>query len=418
MTRVSTRTPGAGPTAAHPHAVRGPGLSRAVQCAAAMHHQRIAFTLLLGLSAAACVEDEAATYDDEPVLAEATEELSVSDSVRSGFYLPVTPSTLRGPDWRVQVVGTNASGYVAWDIQPEPGLWGTPNPTVVATPVAARYVAAAQDGWGRTVIFAVTGSLLLRTQQTQPGSRIYNNWIYVDSAVMEREPSLAIRPDGKLVVAYVSSTGRVKTSTQTASGGAWANAVDAGYATTGTPELVRDRQDRLELFVPRATAPCGFTYSRQRVKNGADWYAPINVSSACFTTVTVGYADDATDVLGRTAAGSISHLTRDTSDALFRTGTQSFAGNAAIPTIVAKDDGRLFAFTGFTGCPTGFPAGSPGCGTYYGAQREGGGWWSWQPFLRTTSASAVAAVDSIINNTYLFALTGSSREYTRSLFRY
>lgn len=380
-----------------------------------MHHRRISMSmiaLLFAASLGACVDDDAA-------LGEATEPLTLSDATNSGFFAPVTPAVFRGADWRVQVTGVNASGYVAWDIQREAGLWGTPNPTVVALPLRARYVAAAQDAWGRTVIVAVTGSLLMRTQQTTPYARTFNNWVYVDTAVMEREPALAVNQDGRLELAYVSSTGRVKTMAQTAPGGAWGSAVDTGFATTGTPELVRDRQARLELFVPRPAVPCGFVNTRQRAANGAQgWFPATTVASACFTTLAVGYADDATEVFGRTAAGAIRHHTRDGSDLLFRTGPQSFGGNTAPPTLVAKDDGRLIAFTGFTSCPNGSRPGTYGCGDYYASQREaGGGWWAWQPYATAIAASAVAGVDSIINNTYVFAAIGST-QYQRFLFRY
>lgn len=416
MTRVSTpATRRAEPGRAEATTCATAALSRAVQWGAGMQQRRIALSslvaLLLGGSLAACV-------DDEPTLAESTEELSITDSVPSGFYPPVTPAVFRGTDWRVQVVGANASGVVAWDIQPEAGLWGTPNPTVVATPLTARHVVAAQDAWGRTVIYAVAGSVLLRTQQTQPNSRVFNNWIYVDTSVMDREPSLAANQDGRLELAYVSSTGRVKTLWQTSPAGAWSSAFDTGYTTDGTPELVRDRQQRLELFVPRATAPCGFLYSRQRAPNGwQGWFPAANVAGGCVNTLAVGYADDATDVLGRTATGAIHHHTRSGSDYVFQAGPQSLFGrNTVRPMFVAKDDGRLFAFTAFNNCLAYNPTTS--CADYYAAQRESGGWWAWQPFTRSRATAAVAAVDSLINNTYVFLLISPSAPYQRALFHY
>jgi hypothetical protein len=90
----------------------------------------------------------------------------------------------------------------------------------------------------------------------------------------------------------------------------------------------------------------------------------------------------------------------------------------AQPSFVAKDDGRLFAFTGFTSCQNGSPPGSIGCGTYYASQRDGGAWWAWQPYAISRGAAAVTAVDSIINNTYTFTLLDSTTQYTRSLFHY
>jgi len=374
-----------------------------------------ALTLALGGSLAACLDDDA------PPLAEATEELGLSDDVMSGFFAPVTPAVFRGADWRVQVAGVNANGYVAWDIQQEPGIWGPPRPTVVAGGVMARHVVAAQDSAGRTVIFAVFGgSWLLRTQQTTPYSRTFNNWIYVDTAIMDRKPALAVNQDGRLELAYVASNGRVKTAWQTSPAGEWSQPIATAYTTTGTPELRRDRQQRLELFVPRATAPCGFSFARQRDPNGPEgWYPATSVAGACVTTLAVGYADDATDVLGRTASGAIHHYTRTSSDGVFRTGLLGLGGGAtARPTFVEKDDGRLFAFTGYTSCQNGSPPGTYGCGTYLATQRERGAWWAWQPFETSGTTSAVAAVDSIINNTYVLLLADSNTQYQRALFRY
>ncbi len=384
-----------------------------------MSQPRITRWLALSLSSslllAACTD-----VDEEPLLGESVEDLSLAETVASGFYGPVTPSVFRGTDWRVRVVGANASGNVAFDLQREAGIWGTPNPTVVSGALRADYVVAAEDSVGRTVVWAVAGTWLLRTQQTQPGSRLFNNWIYVDTSVLARKPALAVNQDGRLELAYVDADGTVKTMWQTSPGGGWSNAFATGYRTSGTPELMRDRQNRLELFVPRTTAPCGFIYSRQRAANGNQgWFPPTTVTGACLSTLTVGYADDATDVLGQLSTGEVRHHMRQGSDLLFGSGPLGgVSSRGTRPALIAKDDGRLFAFTGIESCPNGSPPGTHGCGTYFAAQREFGGWWAWQPFATSSRNAPIAGADSIINNTHIFAITGGTLQYDRSLFRY
>ncbi len=390
-----------------------------MQSRAPMSQPRITRWLALSLSSslllAACTD-----VDEEPYVGESVEGLSLAESVPSGFYGPVTPAVFRGADWRVRVVGANASGNVAFDLQREPGIWGTPSPTLVGGALRAQYVVAAEDSFGRTVVWAVAGTWLLRAQQTTPGSRVFNDWNYVDTSVLARKPALAVNQDGRLELAYVDADGTVKTMWQTSPAGGWSSAVATGYRTFGTPELMRDRQNRLELFVPRTSTPCGFIYLRQRAANGAQgWFPPTTLAGPCLSTLTVGYADDATDVLGQLSTGELLHYTRQGSDLLFGNGPLGgLRSPGARPALIAKDDGRLFAFAGFESCQNGSPPGTVGCGTYLAAQREYGGWWAWQPFAISSRNAPIAGADSIINNTHIFAITGGTLQYDRSLFQY
>lgn len=374
---------------------------------------RLTLSLLL---LSACVD-----ADDELALSESSAALALGGRTPSGFATAAIPSMFRGTDWRVQITGLHPGGWVAWDIEAEPGRWGAPNLTVVgATALGSDRFTAIQQANGKTVVFAIASETLYRTEQVNAYGRYWTSWTTVGTA-MPRQPSFARNQDGRLEGVYVGTDGRVKQLWQQSPNGPWSAPYDTGVATNVTPEIARDAANRLEIFVPTPDVPpCGFRSWRQRSANGwAGWTAPGLTSTACLDNLAVSYAGDVTDVLAQTRGGPIVSLRRPASTIGFSSPIGVFnAGPLAqvgAPTFVRKDDGRILAFTGHSECPW-----TPGsCGTYFADERTATGGWTGFGALATSQVSTPSMVgaDAWVNRTVLLAADGTGLRFDRMVLQ-
>lgn len=393
--------------------IRGRAAACAVQCAAQMmnHLHRIALSLLV---LSACVDPD----DDTGELGESVAALSIGPQNHSGMWKPGIPTTFRGADFRVQVLGDDIYGRVSWDIQLQSGVWaGSTYATLVgSTPLTSSLYTAIQQPDNKTVVLAVgTNGGLYRTEQVAAYSRTWTAWTLVGPA-LARQPSVARNSDGRLEAVYVGTDGRIKQIWQNAANGTWSAPYDTGVLSSATPEIARDPQNRLEIFVPTATGFCGMLTWRQLAPNGfSGWSSPQLTPGPCTNTIAVIHLGTTTEVLAQTTAGHLWRFFRATSDDLFST-TTSFtpapSTPAAAPSFVRKDDGRILAFTGVTTCT---PAPLVRCGTYYVKVRDTNGSWSgWMPFVTAQEALSVAGAESWINTTEIYLrLSNGSQDFQR-----
>lgn len=305
------------------------------------------------LVASACVESEDA-LDGEVELGEHASELGLANRVAWGLGTYGTPTVFRGLDNRLQLVGTHPSSALVYDLEPSAGGWVTPYLTTVGSfALGANRFTAAQQADGKTVVFAVWNSVLYRTTQTAPYARTWTTWTTVGPA-QNRQPSFARNLDGRLEGVYLGTDGKVKQLWQTAVNGGWSAPYDTGVLSSGTPEIARDPWNRLEIFAPVAGGSCGFRSWRQIDPNGWNgWYAPTVNGSLCVDNLAITYTGYNADVFLQTTTGAIYVTTRGApvfpfNPPVFKYGAGTLQTTAA-PLMVQKQNGTVYAFTGYAG---------------------------------------------------------------------
>lgn len=363
---------------------------------------RVAIALAVATLAAACVDPDGADL----ALGEHAEALtSLPGGGPTGLASSSRPTLFRAADWRLQVIGTHPQGWLAWDVEAEPGRWAAPNPTQVgANPLFASRYTAIQQRDGKTRVLAAVNGYLYQSVQTAPYARTWTPWFAIAPA-LARTPSVTRNRDGRLEAVFVGVDGRIKQLWEVGSTGAWSAPHDTGVVSSNPPVIARDAADRLEIFVPMSANGCGVMYWRQRAPNGNQgWFPPALAGGPCTANLAVAYAGVATEVFAEAIPAGIYRFSRAGSDLLFQ--VAAMPSGLGPPALVRKDDDRILAFAFFTLCITPYA-----CGWYTSAERTATGWVGFSLFEQYPDpAPPAVAADAWVNRTTLFiAAIGTNR---------